>query len=602
MIAACSGSKSDEPGASTSEAGTDGRVEESGRDASVTESEADAPFVDVLAPSLDASTPDVDALATSPDAPALEAAADSASDGPTADAPAVDGPAEALPLDAADLCARAGLDSFKISNLSADYQLPHTQRRRRCHQSAGFRYLDSGAFSGGGPHATAPAGSALDSPRVLYVNDFTLSAASEFVITGSRPLIIVARGTVEIAGTDPYAPEQHDQRGRRKCLPDQSGNLWLGRWMSHQWSRTRRRRPRNAIGRRRRRRGLSAASGAEARAVEQKASSTAILEIIPLLGGSSGGSASYSNLPSGPGGGAVQIVAGTAIVIKLGGVITMAGAGGYSGATGAGSGGSILLEAPKVTVDGVVAANGGGGGGSSGSGAVAIGDWGGITSTPARGGGPPGEKAGNGSGGVTIDGADGEPSMYGTGGGGGAGRIRINTACGAVTVGASAVMSPGQSTACASIRHPRQAAVEDSPLRHTRLERLALLCALARVVENLNHARGEIGRDDQRLALEKMLVDVRVELVSFALLGVRGGHHRLALLVFGVDRRVFPVPGDGAPGSGDANALLPAMATSLAVWEAMARSPKRTIASTSSSLVLLVHTSFTRNPLISVMG
>ena len=60
----------------------------------------------------------------------------------------------------------------------------------------------------------------------------------------------------------------------------------------------------------------------------------------PFLGGSSRGSASHSNLPSGPGGGAVQIVVGTAIVIKLGGVITMAGAGGYSGATGVGSGGS----------------------------------------------------------------------------------------------------------------------------------------------------------------------------------------------------------------------------------------------------------------------
>jgi hypothetical protein len=169
--------------------------------------------------------------------------------------------------------------------------------------------------------------------------------------------------------------------------------------------------------------------------------------LAPLIGGSAGGNHGDYN-DGGEGGGAIQITAGTSITVGTLGTLNVPGYGGANvGGGGGGSGGGILLEAPEVTIDGIVAANGGGAGlataNSSGSGQT-----GQPSALPAAGGDV---TEGAGGAGTTINGADGHASGGHAGSGGGAaGRIRINTTSGAATIGASAIVSPAASTTCTS--------------------------------------------------------------------------------------------------------------------------------------------------------
>jgi hypothetical protein len=168
-------------------------------------------------------------------------------------------------------------------------------------------------------------------------------------------------------------------------------------------------------------------------------------KLNPLLPGSAG---SGTCGPASNGGGALQIVAGTSIAIRQYAVIN---AGGFSSSCGnsAGSGGAILLEAPTVTIAGHVVANGGAGSTPSAEGANASTD-----GNPALGGnaGVDGglSVGGNGSsltdvnGGNAVAGSDGN-----AGGGGGAGRIRINTMSGMANV-TGGLVSPGLGSACAT--------------------------------------------------------------------------------------------------------------------------------------------------------
>ncbi len=146
--------------------------------------------------------------------------------------------------------------------------------------------------------------------------------------------------------------------------------------------------------------------------------------LVPLRGGCEGSG-------SEGGGGAIQFVSGTRITIA--GVVAANGAKGRGG----GSGGGILLEAPIVEVPGLIVANGGGGDGigvQSGTG-----EDGRLDATPARGGAPLNNgvvwgAGGNGGAGNTSA-TDGEAATSdviagGGHGGGGFGRIRVNTAPG----------------------------------------------------------------------------------------------------------------------------------------------------------------------------
>lgn len=160
--------------------------------------------------------------------------------------------------------------------------------------------------------------------------------------------------------------------------------------------------------------------------------------LVPLRGGCSGGSGRYSKSPGGGGGGAMALVSRTRIAVGAAGTIA---ANGSAWLGGGGSGGGILLEAPIVEVDanGAVTANGGGG---TGCGDQA--EDGRTDGKPAQGGDACLEpnrgyvtdgRGGNGGAGnvEATDGApglsspDGSPFGYGGNGGGGVGRIRINT-------------------------------------------------------------------------------------------------------------------------------------------------------------------------------
>nr|HEX4315938.1 hypothetical protein [Kofleriaceae bacterium] len=139
----------------------------------------------------------------------------------------------------------------------------------------------------------------------------------------------------------------------------------------------------------------------------------------------------------GGGGGGVQLSARTTLTI--GGELIAGGAGGAGapqgsavGGGGGGAGGYLALDAPMVTVTGIVAANGGGGGGSAPFGGFgAVGTDGAASNTAAPGGarnsGTCGEPGGNGAANTSLDGANGGSfdSCGGGGGGGGAGLVIV---------------------------------------------------------------------------------------------------------------------------------------------------------------------------------
>ena len=199
--------------------------------------------------------------------------------------------------------------------------------------------------------------------------------------------------------------------------------------------------------------GIGGAGGAQSGTPSPRGAVYGTAEIVPLVGGSSGGAGTVAG--AGAGGGAVQLVAGKSLSIPAGGYVHVGGGGGtFGGVTGqesagGGSGGSILIEATTVTVAGTLAANGGGGGqgdGKSGIDAVA-------SDEPAPGGNDPtsGGAGGSGSAGANSAGADGQnkTDTSSGGGGGGAGRIRINTKSGQAAL-TGAKVSPAPATSCAT--------------------------------------------------------------------------------------------------------------------------------------------------------
>ncbi|HUS28968.1 MAG TPA: hypothetical protein VMZ53_10665 [Kofleriaceae bacterium] len=157
--------------------------------------------------------------------------------------------------------------------------------------------------------------------------------------------------------------------------------------------------------------------------------------IALLLGGGGGGGGHGGGGGTGPGGGgggALQIVSNGLVSILSGGINAggcggRTGTGGSDGGGGGGAGGTILIEAPKVNLEGgVLAVNGGGGGG--GAGTTATTGTSGQLSEAAAPGATNGADGGAGGAADKLDGTSGETSGGdGGGGGGGVGRIRINT-------------------------------------------------------------------------------------------------------------------------------------------------------------------------------
>jgi hypothetical protein len=164
--------------------------------------------------------------------------------------------------------------------------------------------------------------------------------------------------------------------------------------------------------------------------------------LVPLRGGCDAGLFLGGAPFFGAGGGAIQLVANTKITVA--GIIAANGASN----TGGGSGGGILLEAPVVEVPGNVVANGG-----SGSACGALGEDGRLDAIPATGAPSTDATCGHGGNGAarnTAAVAGANVTAVGSGvatagsGGGGVGRVRVNTIAGGLQV--TGVFSPNPST------------------------------------------------------------------------------------------------------------------------------------------------------------
>lgn len=177
-------------------------------------------------------------------------------------------------------------------------------------------------------------------------------------------------------------------------------------------------------------------------------------ELVPLRGGCRGG-----GYEAGAGGGAIQLVSRTQITITATGIVAANGgsAGNIGGGliasrfgAGGGSGGGILLEAPVVEIAGRVVTNGAGGGLR-----VHGAKDGGLDATAAMGAQPytdgilvrseHGGQGGAGSSPATVGWPyDVLSGALTTVGGGGGGRIRVNTATGGIR--GTGLFSPPPST------------------------------------------------------------------------------------------------------------------------------------------------------------
>ena len=176
-------------------------------------------------------------------------------------------------------------------------------------------------------------------------------------------------------------------------------------------------------------------------------------EIMLLIGGSGGGGArGGGGGVGGGGGGAIQFVSSLEVDITAAGSVDAGGCGGAKGASGGsdgggggGAGGTILVDAPKVTIAGQLAVNGGGGGASDDGGDGgdgSLGRSGGAGGTVGGGNGAAGGAGGGGGVGEAVNGSPGAGTTLGSGGGGSVGRIRFTTRSGTVSVVDQALLSP----------------------------------------------------------------------------------------------------------------------------------------------------------------
>jgi hypothetical protein len=271
---------------------------------------------------------------------------------------------------------------------------------------------------------------------ILAVRSLTVSPSAQLQVQGGVPLVVVAATTASIQGTVTA------QAGGFTCSTQGQGSGPGGGGGEPSFA--------SEVG------GGGGAycgiGGSGANATQAGGAATpggqayGTQAIVPLLGGSAGG-ASPGGQSGGSGGGAIQISAGVSIIVGSGGAVSAPGGGaGIDYSVGGGSGGAILLEAPTVDVEGVLAANGGAANGGSDPTRAP----GGLpNSNPAAQTGQP--EAGVGSAGGNVNGGNGSVTPNGIGGGGGgAGRIRINTKTGVATIGSNATTSPATSTQCVS--------------------------------------------------------------------------------------------------------------------------------------------------------
>jgi hypothetical protein len=227
---------------------------------------------------------------------------------------------------------------------------------------------------------------------VLYAKSITIADNALVTLEGSRPVILVATDTITVRGylsigfTSQSLLDTKPRPGAQSTGPGVGGSYYGG--------------------------GGFCGKGGGGVDGQGGGASYGTSELVPLVGGSNGSNA------SGPGAGALELVAGTKIVLD--GLVNANGASAYDG--GGGSGGGVLVEAPTIEGQGQISANGGDGGKNVNS----------------------NDGGGKGGAGATRDG--GNATVAYASGGGGAGRIRLN----ARTQGFKGGLSPSESSTCAS--------------------------------------------------------------------------------------------------------------------------------------------------------
>ena len=242
----------------------------------------------------------------------------------------------------------------------------------------------------------------------------TVPAATTLRVVGTRPLVLIAQETITIAGTVDAASHRGQPAGPAAnfsgCIggssPGSNGGGAGGSFA-----------------------GVGGAGGGP----NQSAAGGSLPSPTMLHGGCPGTDGAGEGSTPGAGGGAVYLIARTAIDVA--GSINASGAGtdrdddsaSAGGGSGGGSGGMIGLDAPSVNVAGIVFANGGGGAeGDDASpgrtGADPIGGAAGSGGTGSSSGGA----GGNGGAGAVADGGAGAAGLPGvSGGGGGGGSVGI---------------------------------------------------------------------------------------------------------------------------------------------------------------------------------
>lgn len=248
----------------------------------------------------------------------------------------------------------------------------------------------------------------------------TISVQGTVLVTGSKPLVLLATQSIDVTGTLDAASHRGGTTGPAANAAGCNAGTPAGTSGGGAGG---------SFGAR-----GGAGGGTAGSATNGGVSGNAITPTVAHGGcagqNGNGGSAGVA----GAGGGAVYLIAESTITIA--GVINASGAGGTngvmsaSGGGGGGSGGLIGLDAPTVTNNGLIFANGGGGG--EGSGQTTAGAPGGdpVAGAGGTGGGNLSTNGGNGGagqGGATAtpgDGGNGTATGGGGGGGGGVGVIR----------------------------------------------------------------------------------------------------------------------------------------------------------------------------------
>ena len=286
-------------------------------------------------------------------------------------------------------------------------------------------------------------GSSLEA-LVVSARDLTIPADVEIRATGSRPLILVAVGSMTVSGRitvagAPGAPGAGADlacatgAGQPGAIQTADNDLDGGAGGGGGGF------------------GTAGGTGAYVSPVVAKPQATAggadwgNITLAPLVGGCSGGTGAELDggaVAAGGGGGGLQLV-GETIIVTSSGEVTASGGGGRgaedeaAGGGGGGSGGAVLFHADGLTIAGVITANGGAGGeGRRDTQAGTPGENGNTArltaTTPAEGG--HGAAGGNGGDGgvLLVAGAGAEAGVGsdtetagGGGGGGGVGRVRL---------------------------------------------------------------------------------------------------------------------------------------------------------------------------------